>query len=42
VPAIYTAYPTTFVTMRSWVKGWYHNPMFFTLFSYAYRLSKGQ
>jgi len=42
VPTIYTAYPTAFVVMRSWVKGWYHNPMFFQTWQDAYRLSKGQ
>src|SRR5207247_10594942 len=28
VPTIYLIYRAGFVVMRSWVKGWYHNPMF--------------
>ena len=42
VPTIYIVYPTAFVAMRAWVKGWYHNPIFFQPWNYAYRLSKGQ
>lgn len=42
VPAIYTVYNTDFVVMRSWVKGWYHNPMFWETWNHAYRLSKSQ
>jgi len=42
VPTIYIVYPTAFVAMRAWVKGWYHNPIFFQTWNYAYRLSKGQ
>ncbi len=42
VPTIYLIYRTSFVVMRSWVKGWYHNPMFSQGWEYAYRFSKGQ
>ncbi len=41
VPTIYTVYPSGFVVMRSWVKGWYHNPIF-PGFGYNYIQSKGQ
>lgn len=40
VPTIYIAYPTDFVTMRSWIKGWYSNPIFPTVFGYFYTISK--
>jgi len=39
VPTIYLVYPTGFIVMRSWVKGWYNNPMFFAP-AYYYLLSK--
>jgi len=42
VPTIYLIYRAGFVVMRSWVKGWYHNPMFNEGWEYAYRFSKGQ
>jgi peptide/nickel transport system substrate-binding protein len=42
VPAIYIVYPTDFVTMRSWVKGWYSNPAFPTVFGYFYTMSKSK
>jgi peptide/nickel transport system substrate-binding protein len=42
VPTIYMVYAVSFITMRSWVKGWYHNPMFAEGYEYAYRFSKGQ
>ncbi len=42
VPTIYIVNVVAFATMRSWVKGWYHNPMFPTGYEYAYRFSKGQ
>lgn len=40
VPTIYTLHPVGFVVMRSWVKGWYHNPMFFLTNGFLYQLSK--
>lgn len=40
VPTIYIVYPVGFLVMRSWVKGWYNNPIFFQNWNYAYRLSK--
>jgi peptide/nickel transport system substrate-binding protein len=39
VPTVYLGYPTGFIVMRSWVRGWYWNPMFFGL-GYLYVLSK--
>jgi len=42
VPTIYIIYRAEFIVMRSWVKGWYHNPMFNEGWEYAYRFSKGQ
>ncbi len=42
LPTIYTVYPVGFVVLRSWMKGWYHNPMFAEGYEYAYRFSKGQ
>lgn len=39
VPTIYLIYPAGFIVMRSWVKGWYHNPMFFSP-AYYYVISK--
>ncbi len=43
VPAIYVLYPADFTVMRSWVKGWYYNPVFpGRLWGYFYNLSKGQ
>jgi len=40
VPTLYTTYPVRFVVMRDWVKGWYHNPMFFNEWGYPYQISK--
>jgi peptide/nickel transport system substrate-binding protein len=40
VPTIYIIYPVNLVVLRSWVKGWYHNPMFPEGYEYAYRFSK--
>ena len=40
VPTIYLVYPTDFRVMRTWVKGWYHNPIFFAP-AYYYGISKG-
>lgn len=40
IPALYTAYGVRFVVMRSWVKGWYHNPMFFVGYANLYNWSK--
>jgi peptide/nickel transport system substrate-binding protein len=44
VPALYVLYPVDLAVMRSWVKGWYYNPIFpeGNLFGYLYNLSKGQ
>ncbi len=42
IPTIYIVYPVAFITMRSWVKGWYHNPMFAQGYEDMYRFSKGQ
>ena len=39
VPMIYTVYPSNFVVMRSWIKGYYYNPFYGGLYYYA--LSKG-
>ncbi len=39
VPTIYIVYATSFVVSRSWVKGWYHNPIFFG-YGYTYLQSK--
>ncbi|MDR5696893.1 MAG: ABC transporter substrate-binding protein [Armatimonadota bacterium] len=39
VPTVYLGYPTGFIVMRSWVRGWYHNPMFFGL-GYLHALRK--
>ncbi len=39
VPTVYIVYPVGFVVMRTWVKGWYHNPIFFG-FGYHYVQSK--
>ena len=41
VPTIYIYYLVNFVVMRSWVKGWYHNPIFFEPYQHAYRFFKG-
>ncbi len=40
IPTLYTAHPVRLVVMRSWLKGWYHNPMFFQEYGYLYQLSK--
>jgi peptide/nickel transport system substrate-binding protein len=40
IPTIYLIYPTDFRVMRTWVKGWYHNPIFFAP-AYFYGISKG-
>lgn len=40
VPTIYTFYGVRLVTQRSWVRGWYHNPMFWVGFGYLYTQSK--
>ncbi len=42
VPTIYIVYPVAFITMRTWVKGWYHNPMYPEGYENLYRFSKGQ
>jgi peptide/nickel transport system substrate-binding protein len=42
VPTIYIRYPVATLVLRSWVKGWYNNPMFAEGYEYAYRFSKGQ
>lgn len=43
VPAVYILYPADLAVMRSWVKGWYYNPVFpGRLYGYFYGLSKGQ
>ncbi len=43
VPAVYVLYPADLAVMRSWVKGWYYNPVFpSTVYGYFYNLSKGQ
>ncbi|MDR7401444.1 MAG: ABC transporter substrate-binding protein [Armatimonadota bacterium] len=42
VPTIYLGYPTGFTVMRTWVRGWYWNPIFFVPTGYLYTLSKGQ
>ena len=35
--------PTTFITMRSWVKGWYYNPAFLSQTAlFFYPMSKGE
>ncbi len=39
VPTIYMVYPVGFAVMRNWVKGWYHNPIFFG-YGYHYVQSK--
>jgi peptide/nickel transport system substrate-binding protein len=42
VPTIYLAHSVSLIVMRTWVKGWYHNPMFFSTYGYVYTLSKSQ
>jgi peptide/nickel transport system substrate-binding protein len=42
VPTIYLSHSVSLIVMRSWIKGWYHNPMFFSTNGYVYTLSKGQ
>jgi peptide/nickel transport system substrate-binding protein len=42
VPTIYLRYSVGTLVLRSWVKGWYNNPMFPEGYEYAYRFSKGQ
>ena len=42
VPTIYLRYSVGTLVLRSWVKGWYNNPMFAEGYEYAYRFSKGQ
>src|SRR2546425_4731339 len=42
VPTIYLRYSVGTLVLRSWVKGWYINPMFAEGYEYAYRFSKGQ
>ncbi len=39
VPTVYMVYAVGFTVMRSWVKGWYHNPIFFG-YGYHYVQSK--
>lgn len=39
IPTIYLGYPTGFIVMRSWIRGWYWNPMFFGI-GFPYALSK--
>jgi len=40
IPTLYTAHGVRLVVKRSWVRGWYHNPMFFVGFGYLYSQSK--
>ncbi len=42
VPTIYMRYSVGTLVTRSWLKGWYNNPMFSLGPEYAYRFSKGQ
>lgn len=36
----YIVYPTIFVVMRSWMKGWYNNPVYPQAWNEAYNLYK--
>ncbi len=40
VPTIYLSHSVSLIVMRSWVRGWYHNPMFFSTNGYVYTLAK--
>ena len=40
IPTIYIVYPVGLLVSRSWVKGWYHNPIFFG-WGYLYTMYKG-
>lgn len=40
IPTLYTVHGVRFVVRRSWVRGWYHNPMFFVEEGYLYNQSK--
>jgi peptide/nickel transport system substrate-binding protein len=40
VPTIYLSHNVRFVVMRTWVKGWFHNPMFWTGYMPLYNWSK--
>jgi peptide/nickel transport system substrate-binding protein len=42
IPTIYLRYSVGTLVLRSWVKGWYNNPMFAEGYEYAYRFAKGQ
>ncbi len=41
IPTIYIVYPVGLIVMRSWVKGWYNNPIYPTGRGYFYVMYKG-
>ncbi len=41
VPTIYIVYPVDWVVMRTWVKGWYFNPIFPSSRGFYYSIYKG-
>jgi len=41
IPTIYIIYPVSLAVMRTWVKGWYNNPIYPSVHGYFYVMYKG-